>query len=112
MNRTLLTVITVAFATAASAGADEYRFAYTKADFADESSVQALHKRITRTARDFCPRYQRSSNLAESSSCNRSVTDEIVQSIDNPALTAMHEGELGDVRIALEQQRHGDAKSG
>ena len=112
MNKILLTVITVAFATAASASANEYRFAYTAADFTDETSVQALHQRIARPARGFCPAYQPTRNLAETSRCIRDVTDEIVLSIDNPALTAMHGGELNDVRVALEQQRHQGAKSG
>jgi UrcA family protein len=105
MKKLLLAVLTLSFAGAAAA-ADEYRFAYTTSDFTDVTSVHDLNDRITQTARDYCPGYLPSKDLAEIRRCVQDVTSDIVQSIDNAALSALTTGDENDVRIALEQQRH------
>jgi len=106
MNKLLIALLTISFAGTVAADADHYRLAYTTADFSDVASVEDLHERITRTARDYCPGYLPSKNLAETRRCVEEVTEEIVQSINAPALSAMANGNADQVRIALEQQRH------
>jgi UrcA family protein len=112
MNKLLIALFTISFAGAAAADTDQYRFAYTTADFSDAASVESLHERITRTARDYCPGYLPSKNIAETRRCVEEVTDKIVQSINAPALSAMANGNADQVRIALEQQRHSHSTRG
>jgi UrcA family protein len=102
MSRTLFAAFTLVIAGAASAGTNDYRFAYTSADFADVESVKALYSRIAKTAREYCPGYMPSRRLSEMSRCRTDVTAGIVASIDNAALTALAKGEEDQVRIALE----------
>ena len=105
MNKLLIALLTMSFAGAVAADNNQYRFAYTSADFADVASVETLHERITRTARDYCPGYLPSKNIADTRRCVEEVTEEIVQSINAPALSAMATGNTDQVRIALEQQQ-------
>jgi UrcA family protein len=102
MSRTLFAAFALVIAGTASAGANEYRFTYTNADFADVESVKAMYARIARTAREYCPGYLPTRNLVEMSRCRTEVTAEIVASIDNAALTALSRGEDAQVRIALD----------
>lgn len=106
MNKIFLALLlTAATAVTASANADQYRFAYTTTDFKDVASVEQLHKRIARAARDFCPAYLPAKHLRETRNCISEVTAEIVASINNPALTALANGEPEQVRIAVDQHR-------
>lgn len=103
MNRVLIILLTFSFAAAAGADETHYKFAYSAADFTDLGSVERLHKRISRTARDFCPPYLPARHLAETRRCVAEVTRDIVRSIDHPALTAVAEGAPAEARLALQE---------
>ena len=102
MSRTLFAAFALVIAGAASAGTIEYRFTYTNTDFADIESVKALYARIAKTAREACPGYMPTRRLSEMSRCRTDVTADIVASIDDPALTALSNGDEEEVRIALD----------
>ena len=102
MSRTLIAAFALVIAGAASAETNQYRFTYTKADFADVDSVKALYARIAETAREYCPGYLPTRRLSEMARCRTEVTADIVASIDSPALTALSKGQEEQVRIALD----------
>lgn len=102
MSRTLFAAFALVIAGAASAETGEYRFTYTNADFADVDSVKALYAKIAETAREACPGYMPTRRLSEMSRCRAEVTADIVASIDNPALTALSNGEDDGVRVAVD----------
>ena len=95
----------LAIATGALAdGSSRYVLAYSAEDFKSKESVRALYQRVRSVARDQCPNYFRERDLPGVADCVREVTEDLVRSIDHPALTA-YAGDGQDIRFARTDER-------
>ena len=99
--------LTASLVIAAGTMADDssrYVLAYSADDFKSKASVRALYQRVRSVARDHCPDYFRERDLPGVTDCVREVTEDLVRSIDHPALTA-YASDDQDVRIARTDER-------
>jgi UrcA family protein len=80
------------FAIAAEDKASRYNLVYSTSDFSSPAAVEALHKRIVRTAKSHCPSYFVSRSMADTRACVRDVVNDLVKVINNPMLSAFSPG--------------------
>lgn len=96
----------VALSINASVVADtKYSISYTSEDFRSIEAVQALHARIRIVAKESCPSFFVTRDIADSRRCIVQVTDEIIQKVDHPLLQAYIEGEE-QFELALQSRKN------
>ena len=74
--------------------ASEYSFSYNSSELRTIESVQSLHQEIVKTAKEHCPSYMQTRSLADRRNCVNDVVSDLVQKVDNPTLTAYHQGDI------------------
>ena len=99
--KTIFAAFALTFAASAYAGDDEYVMTYSADDFQSVETVKELYQRVRTIAREHCPSYFRSRDLAGSTACVDDVVSDLISSINHPALSAYQDGE-DEVRVALE----------
>lgn len=75
-----------------------YQLSYNTNELKSVGSVNALHLRIRRAARDYCPNYAVTKNLHERASCIKNVEADLVSQVDHPLLSRVH---WGDAALAI-----------
>lgn len=70
-----------------------YQLSYSANDLRSVASTKALHKRIRRIARAYCPDYSVTRDLSERASCVEDVESDLVSQVNHPRLTKVHSGD-------------------
>lgn len=97
----MVAVPSVALAGSATS-ASSYQLNYNVVELKSAASVKALHVKIRRVARDYCPDYSVNKNLRERTNCIRDVESDLVSQVDHPLLTRIHSG---DAAISIASTR-------
>ena len=87
-----LSVLCAGMMVGSQAMAGDYEFSFNKNDLRTSSGVESVHKDIAKAAKDYCPRYVELRSTREISNCRKEVTSDLIAKIDNPQLTAYHNG--------------------
>lgn len=67
-----------------------YQVSYHKSELTTLAGVNDVHLRIQEVAKDHCPSFSLSRSLNLTRGCIAEVTDDLVNQIDHPELTAVH----------------------
>lgn len=106
MKKLIVTAVSVALFGLAGAVAanDEYVLAYSTKELSTFSGVEDLHKRIVKTAKQYCPTYSQIRSHADVKTCVDGVVEDLVAKVDHPRLSGYHAGEEW-ARIAVAARR-------
>ena len=96
--KTIFAAFALTFAASAYAADDEYVLTYSADDFQSVETVKDLYQRVRNVARNHCPSYFRSRDLAGTTACVDDVVNDLIDNINHPALSAYQDGE-DDVRV-------------
>jgi UrcA family protein len=99
MKSTFLAAVTLSLSAGAFAQSD-YSITYTQSELTSAAKVEALYDRIQKTARKNCPSYSLTRDLSARPKCIAEITQKLVESIDNPSLTAIARGEDSNMDLA------------
>lgn len=79
--------------------ANEYAVSYSTTELVTQQGVEAVHERIVKAAKNYCPDYATSRSISEHRECIADVVADLVEKVANPALTNLHAGD-DSIRIA------------
>lgn len=99
--KTILAAFALTLAASSYAGDDQYVMTYNANDFQSVDTVKELYQRIRNLARNHCPDYFRTRDLAGTNDCVNDVVNDLISNINHPALSAYKDGDE-EVRVALE----------
>jgi len=83
----------LALSAAGHASSQESTVTYERGELSTLAGAKDVHTRILRAAKDHCPSYSKLRDLKFTQSCIAQVTEDLVSKVDNPRLTAIHNGE-------------------
>jgi UrcA family protein len=81
-----------------STAGSSYQLRYSTAELRSVESTKALHQRIRRVARAFCPDYSVTKDMRDRVSCVKDVESDLVSKVNHPRLTKIH---TGDARMTI-----------
>ena len=75
------------------ASADEYVLSYSEKELGTYNGVQAVHERIVKAAKQYCPTYSQIRNHRDVQSCVDGVVEDLVSKVNHPRMSAFHDGQ-------------------
>ena len=96
MKVKILTTAVCALGLASSAFAQDYAVGFEATELNSYAGVKSVHAKIEQTAKEHCPTYRQIRSLADVRTCRAEVVADLVSKVDNPSLTAFHQGEFAE----------------
>ncbi len=81
------------------AGAGEYTMTYSKGELRNIQGVKAVHARMVKAAKLYCPTYTEIRSLADVRTCVNGVVSDLVGTVNHSGLTRYHDGDEEISRI-------------
>lgn len=91
----LVGVFGVAFVGAASA--DEYVLTYSEKELGNYNGVKAVHERIVKAAKQYCPTYSQIRSHRDVKTCVDGVVEDLVNKVNHPRMAAYHDGQVWQI---------------
>ncbi len=109
MKKLIVAAVSIAlFGIGGTAAAnDEYVLTYSAQELSTFSGVQDVHKRIVKTAKQYCPTYSQIRSHNDMKTCVEGVVSDLVEKVNHPQLSGYHAGEEW-ARIAVAARRTAD----
>ena len=88
-----------------TASAEEYVLTYSEKELGDYAGVEAVHQRIVKAAKQYCPTYSQIRSHRDVQACVNDVVQDLVEKVNHPRMSAFHDGQSVQVAETLEAVR-------